>query len=499
MSKDLDLDQKDKSDYKGIVKATSLFGGVQVYKILIGIIQTKFIALFLGPFGIGVQGLFQSALSIIQSISSLGLSTSAVKNIAEANGENDITKLSLISSVLKKLVWYTGILGMLLVIAFSPILSKKSFGNNEYILSFIFLSVTLLFQQQSAGQSVMLQGMRKLSYLAKSGIIGVTIGLLISIPLYYYFRIDAIVPVLIINSITTLILTTYFTSKIQIPKVKVTNKQAFKLGSEIMKMGLALSFNAILVSIVTYLIRTYISNDSGVNIVGYYIAGSTLVSTYAGLVFTSMATDFYPRLSEVNKNIEKSNDVINKQCEILLLLISPLIMSFVILVPLIIIILYTSEFNAIKSFLIVSIIGVFFKSLSWSMSMLFLAKSESKVFIISETVGYIIYFILHVALYNMYGLIGLGIAFTVYNIYYFLQTYFVVRIKYKYSFSSSLIKLSTINLLLLSIFYVLNYFCDENTSKILSIIIIVVSLIISINGLNKRIDILKIIKSKIRK
>ena len=45
------------SSYRNIFKATSLFGGVQVYQILIGIIKQKFVAVLLGTSGVGIQGL----------------------------------------------------------------------------------------------------------------------------------------------------------------------------------------------------------------------------------------------------------------------------------------------------------------------------------------------------------------------------------------------------------------------------------------------------------
>ena len=63
--------QDNKSSYRSIFKATSLFGGVQVYQILIQIIKSKFVAVLLGPAGVGIMGLYQSGLQLIQQISSM--------------------------------------------------------------------------------------------------------------------------------------------------------------------------------------------------------------------------------------------------------------------------------------------------------------------------------------------------------------------------------------------------------------------------------------------
>jgi O-antigen/teichoic acid export membrane protein len=75
---------EDKSSYRQIMKATSIFGGVQVFQILIGIIRSKFIAVLLGPAGMGLAGLLQAGTSMISGLTNFGLSTSAIKNISAA-------------------------------------------------------------------------------------------------------------------------------------------------------------------------------------------------------------------------------------------------------------------------------------------------------------------------------------------------------------------------------------------------------------------------------
>ena len=132
------------SSYRSIFKATSLFGGVQVYQILIQIIKSKFIAVLLGPAGVGIMGLYQSGLQLVQQLSSMGLAQSAVRDVSEANGSNDIKKIARIVTVVRKLVWFTGLLGLIIVICCSPLLSKMSFGNYDYTIPFIILSITLL-------------------------------------------------------------------------------------------------------------------------------------------------------------------------------------------------------------------------------------------------------------------------------------------------------------------------------------------------------------------
>ena len=163
---DYSMTQESKSSYKSVFKATSIFGGVQFYQILISIIKAKFVALLLGPYGVGIQGLLTSGTELIKQITSLGLSQSAVRNISEANATGKEVTISKTIKVLRKLVWVTGLLGTVLVMILSPILSKVSFGNYDYTLPFIVLSITLLLDQICAGQKTLLQGLRRLKDLA---------------------------------------------------------------------------------------------------------------------------------------------------------------------------------------------------------------------------------------------------------------------------------------------------------------------------------------------
>ena len=101
------------SSYKQIFKATSIFGGVQVFNIFVSLIRSKFIAVFLGPAGMGISGLFVSATSMIGSITNFGLASSAVKNMSIAVSTGDNEKVGMTVSVIRRLVWVTGLLGTL--------------------------------------------------------------------------------------------------------------------------------------------------------------------------------------------------------------------------------------------------------------------------------------------------------------------------------------------------------------------------------------------------
>lgn len=484
------------SSYRSIFKATSLFGGVQVYQILISIIKSKFIAVLLGPAGMGIQGLYQAAITLVQSITSLGLEQSAVRDVSEANASGDARHVGRTIAILRKLVWITGILGMIATIFFSPVLSKTSFGNYDYTIPFIILSVVLLLQQLSAGQRVVLQGMRQLKYLAKSSVIGSTLGLIVSVPLYYLLGVKGIVPTLILNAVTMLILTWFFSRKVQVEEVKVTLSEAIQGGKSMLRMGMAMMLSGLLLAATSYILRGYISYQGDINQVGLFVAGFTIMSQYTGMVFTAMGTDYYPRLAAINNDNEKMKSVINQQGEIALLIMSPLICLAIVFMPLVIKILYSDHFLPAGDYILWASMGFLFKVGSWAVAFSFVAKGAAKLFIINETISNIYTLALNILGYRIGGLSLLGVSFSVAYMIYMLQVYLISNKKYDFRFNYSFLIIFAIHLLLVVICTILFYLSRSVLAYVIGCVIVFISISLSFFLLDKRLGLVRILRDK---
>ncbi|MFN8240011.1 MAG: oligosaccharide flippase family protein [Bacteroidales bacterium] len=232
--------------YRQIMKATSLFGGVQVFNIIITIIRSKIIAVLLGPAGMGISGLLTSTSGLISGFTNFGLGTSAVKDVAAANEGGNTHRIAVVVKVLRRWVWVTGLLGMIATLVLSPWLSQITFGNKDYTLAFVWISVTLLLQQLSSGQLVVLQGLRKLNFLAKANVAGSVIGLVVSVPIYYFLGVDGIVPAIILTSLTAMLLSWYYSDKIDLVPVQVSRTRTIAEGKEMLKMGFMISLSGLI-------------------------------------------------------------------------------------------------------------------------------------------------------------------------------------------------------------------------------------------------------------
>lgn len=481
------------------MKATSIFGGVQVFNIIISVVKSKFVAVLLGPAGMGISGLLTSTTTFIGTVTNFGLNTSAVKNIAEANATGDIKRISDVASVLRKLVWITGILGTLVTLVLSPLLSDLTFGNRDYTVAFMWISITLLLTQISNGQMVVLQGMRKLQFLAKANLAGTTASLFISVPIYYIWGIDGIVPALIFSSVGTLIFSWLFASKLKIESVKVNKSLLYTEGGDMIRLGFILSVNSLIAVGASYIVRIFVSRLGGIEQVGLYNAGFTIINTYVGMVFTAMSTDYFPRLSGIARDNDMARNIINQQAEIALLILAPILTVFLIFINYVVLLFYSSRFVAVDSMIHWAALGIFFKAPSWAIAFLFVAKGHTRLFFYNELTANLYMLAFNVLGYKLGGLEGLGISFFVGYMIYLSQVYLIARKKYGYFFDKSFQKIFLIQFILGLICFAGAKFLDEIVLYISGAFIIGLSSLYSFKELDKRIGLKALITERLNK
>jgi O-antigen/teichoic acid export membrane protein len=425
--------------YRQILKTTSLFGGVQVGHILINLVRSKILAVLLGPIGIGINGLLFSTMTLIGSLTNFGLGSSAVRSIASAFGQSDFKKIEKVTTVIRSLVWGTGLLGALLTLIFSDFISELTFGNSSYTWGFRWLSVTLLFNQLSTGQGILMRGMGKVKLMAKNSFYGALAGFGFSLPLFFWLKIDGIVPAIIISSLVNLAVCFYYSQEIKIQKNKISLDDIKEEGIGMLKLGFALSLSGLLSLSCFHLLRIYITQEGSLSDLGLYSAGFTIINSYVGMVFTAMSTDFFPKLSKYASSISESNKLINQQSEIAVLILTPLLAFFILFMPFIIEIIYSKEFLALNKMIQWAALGILLKAGSWAVGYRILAAGDGRRVFWNELIFNIYALFLNVLGYYFGGLEGLGLSFFISNLFYFIQIKWFVSSKYEFHFSKEFI------------------------------------------------------------
>ena len=337
---------REKESYGQILKSSALIGGSQVANIAIGIVRTKAMAMLLGPAGFGLFGLYGSIANLTQSLASMGINSSGVRQIAEAVGSGDKTQIARTAAVLRRTSIVLGLLGAALLVLFSKQVSRLTFGNADRAAAVSWLSIAVLFSLASGGQGALIQGMRRIADLAKMNVLGGLFGVCISIPLVYFFGEKGVVPSLVGIAGMTILTSWWYSSKIHIQSATVTFFQVREEAAALLKLGSAFMASGFMTMGVAYTVRIMILHRLGFEATGQYQAAWTIGGLYVGFILQAMGADFYPRLTASISNHGECNRLVNDQTLIGLLIAAPGVLATLTLTPLVISLLYSANIHA---------------------------------------------------------------------------------------------------------------------------------------------------------
>lgn len=419
--------ENQRNSYNSILKSISIFGGVKVIQILLSLVKNKFVAIILGPTGMGISGMIISSTSLIKAITNFGLHTTSVREIAQVTNTNNEKKVPYIASVVQKLILITGLLGCCVTFILSKQLSELSFGNADYSSAFKIVSIALLLDQLWVGQNALLQGTFHYKLMAKSAILGSIIGIFITIPCYYVWGNSAIAPVIVFSSLISFVCTYFYSKKLNIKTVHITYKQALSIGKIMLTLGLALSCTSIINTGSTFVLRSFISRFGVIADVGLYAAGIAIANQYVDVILQSMGSDYSPRLAAVVKDRDEFILVINRQIKLLIIIVTPLIVPFIVFIREVTLILYSDQFIPITGMIEWIMVGMFFRTISWCLSYSIIAMGETKKIMINEILTALYSLTLSILGYIFFNFTGLGLAFCLTYIFYTIHMYIVCR------------------------------------------------------------------------
>lgn len=399
------------SSHRQIFKSTALIGSTQVINLGINILRTKVLATLLGPAGMGLAGLYMSAVGFIGAVSGLGLNASGVRQISAAAGANDQRRIAITVITLRRLALISGTLGMLTVLGLAPVLSRTTFGDHEHTFGVALMSLTLLFGGISAGQGALLQGLRRLRELAASQVLGSFFGALVSMALVWWLREQGIVPYLVAISAFGVLLSWWFARKVVVMSAVVPWRKTVEESRNLLGLGLAFTTVALIGGATAYLTRVLVQRQLGLEAVGIYTATWTLSTYYVGFVLTAMGTDFMPRLTAAAHDHGSLNRLVNEQTEMGVLIAVPGVLGTLTLAPWVMHVLFSSAFVQGAEVARWQILGVFLRVLCWPLGYVLIAKGKSLLFTLTELAFGMVNVGLIFVCMKWWRLEGLGISF----------------------------------------------------------------------------------------
>ena len=472
--------------YGHVLKFTGLFGGVQGLNVLIGLVRNKFVAMLLGPGGMGLVSLFNTTVQLISQATNLGISFSAVRHISEYYDAGDAEKAAHYVKVVRGWCLLTALVGMLLCVVLGPFLNNATFAWGNHSLHFMLLAPAVGMIAITGGETAILKGQRRLGALALVQIVAALASLVISIPVYYFFWQAGIVPVIVLMAFVTMCATLWFSLHI-FPLQLRGSRGILGEGMEMVRLGVAFTLAGIVGSAAEMIVRSYLNVVGDLDMLGIYNAGYMITITYAGMVFSAMDTDYYPRLSGVSNDVEATNTTVNRQMEVSLLIVAPMLTGLIVLLPVLIPCLFTSEFLPVVPMAQVSALAMFFKALTLPVGYITLARGYSMSYLGLETAYFVVFVLLIVFGYQHWGLLGTGIAITLAHVFDYVMINLYAYKKYGYRVSVTVSRYAVVLLALGFLAYACTIVLDGFVYWIAELAIVSASCLFSLSRLKAEI------------
>ena len=404
--------------YKQIIKYIGIFSSIQGLSVLTGVIRNKITALLLGTEGMGMMSLLNTTVIFMSQATGMGLSFSGVREIAACKERGDQEGVERCAAVIRAWTILTAVIGVAVCILSFRWIDKLTFTWGDHSLHYLLLSPALALMAITAGETAILKGLHRLKALAVIQMITAFGALVITAPLLYFFNQAAIVPIIGLIAMVTMIATIFYSFATVKPRIGNWRmwygrwKRLIAEGRPMVRIGLAFVTAMAIGSASELIIRAYLNVKADLDTVGLYNAGYLLAITYAGLFFTSLESDYYPRLSAVNNDITKINQLVNYQTEVSLTLISPMMCVFILLLPTIVPVLFSEKFNAAIPMAQATALTMMCKSACLPVSYVMLAKGDSRIYIFLESLSYLMTIAGVIAGYTYGGLTGTGVGLT---------------------------------------------------------------------------------------
>ncbi len=469
------------STYGKILKYTGIFGSVQVLQVLMSIIRNKCAAVFIGRVGMGITDVLNRTTDMFSALTNLGIPISGVRAISAEQADN--TRLSLFISTVRLWSVMLGMLGAVICALLSNPINKYFFAGNIPHNFLAYVSPVVLCMSVYGGEVAILKGTRNIKQLASVSAIATFVSLVITVLLYILSGINGIPWALLSGSIVLAVSALVVTNRLYPWNKTIFSRAHLVAGKALLAIGVSYVIAGFAGTGAEMLVRMFISQSS-MGDVGLYASGFVLCVTYTRIVFVAMDADYFPRLSAVGNDWRERNQVVSKQIDVCVLLMAPMLIALLVFLPLVISLLYSSEFKGAIGMCIGATGYLFVKAIIAPIEYIPLAKGDSMTYLLME-LAYDLFFVLAVVVgYKFYQLEGAGMALTVSYIFDLVMVGVVYKRIYNFSVSRGSLRIIVLQGIMVAVAFFTFASGYGVLQYILGAILIVFSVSYSIKKLN---------------
>ena len=403
-----------------------VIGGAQSVKILISLARMKFLAVLLGPTGVGLLSIYNNLQSMVTSAAGLGMGSSGVRQIASARGETH--ELNRVRRVLFAAHMVQGMLAMVIVWLLRESIAEWLLGDDTYATEVGLVGIAVLLGLLAVAQTALLQGLRKIGDLGRVTVLGTLAGTIIGMLAVWIYGMAGLIWFVLAQPLTTLLIAYCFTRRLPSPDGPLPSvAETWTVWKPMARLGVAFMLGGLSTTLTLLLVRGLVAQELGLGAAGQFAAAWGITMTYVGFLLTAMGADYYPRLTEVINDRVAATRLMNDQAQLGLAIGGPVLLLLIGLAPWVITLLYSAEFAPAATLLQWQTVGNVFKLASWALSFSIVAAARAKTYFFLELSFNIVFLSLVWMLLPRLGLIITAVAFLLGYVVYFAVANILAR------------------------------------------------------------------------
>lgn len=367
-----------------LIKVFSFTALSTLVRMLTGLVSVKVVAGIIGPAGVALVGQLNNFASIVMALSSGGINSGITKYVAEYKEDND--KIKDCISTAWKIMFVCSFITGLLMIFFHLTLSEYVMLSPDYGYVFVIFGFTVLFYAFNSLLNSILNGFKEFKKYVRINIAGSIIGLVFTLTLVWGWGLQGA----LVGTVTFQSVTLFVTFRMirRLPWMKWSFfREEFNhsVSKKYFRYSLMTLTTAAVVPVSQMLLRGYVISEISPVEAGWWEAMNRISNMYLMVVTTSFSVYYLPRLSELTDRMELRREIF-RSYEII---VPMLFIGFAIIYLLrfiIVRVLFTPDFLPMENLFLWQLLGDFFKLCSWLLAFLMVAKSMTKMFMLTEVI-----------------------------------------------------------------------------------------------------------------
>ena len=423
-------------DYNRVIKYLGIFGGAQGVSVLLGMVRNKVASLLLHTGGFGAMADCNRTVQFFSDTTGLSLSLSAVRRLSDTYSNGSDNEVRHCVKVIRSIALLTGLVGMLLMMLMSPLLSMWMLdGTVDDTLRLMLVAPVVLFMAVSGGELAVLRGVKQPGKIACYTLWSAVGAVLVAVPLYYFFGRSGVIPSIFLIALLQMSGALFFSTKLYAYRARPFAPNLLRQGLDIIKLGAGYIYATALVSGSLWLVYQMIKKMGGESALGIFSAGYILVGMLPSILFAAFDSDYYPRLSGIFARKNERNAMVNEHIEVHLLVQVPVILCAIMLLPWLFPLFFSAEFLPALPMAQIALFALLFHVVTYPISFMPVSKGDTLTFAAQETVYNVAFVLLTILGFSYYGWVGAGAGMMLARGLDLVVVYSIARCKYDFRLS----------------------------------------------------------------